>query len=244
MDPIPPKPQLVRAPHSALLIATRARILDDSHPMSDSWSDVKALFKVLAWMIKRKDEDGFDLCFTVSSQDKDKNFKDTTLALRHLSNINPTVWSNINKRLSDVLARYNLRRKPLSLYVFTDGNWQHGSDGVAPVRILVEEINSKKLPKDRVGIQFIQFGKDPEGTKRLNYLDSGLGKAIKAEMIAADPMAEIRHRVWDIVDTEPFPDGDVMKMLLGAVNEWFDDDDNVVVDGRNGNAGIHLNSPT
>ena len=28
----------------------------------------------------------------------------------------------------------------------------------------------------------------------------------------------------DIVDTEPFPDGNLLKMLLGAVHPWFDDD--------------------
>lgn len=203
--------------------------------MSDYWSDVKSLFKVLAWLIKRKDDDGFDLRFTVSPQDKDKNFKDTKPALRHLSDIKPAGKSNIDKRLSDVLAKHNLKRKPLSLYVFTDGNWQHGCDGIAPIRNLVEEMNYKKLPKHSVGIQFIQFGNHPEGMGRLNYLDSGLGKAVKAEMIAADHTAEIRHKVWDIVDTEPFPNGDVMKMLLGAINPWFDDDEDEVIDRHNGN---------
>jgi hypothetical protein len=29
----------------------------------------------------------------------------------------------------------------------------------------------------------------------------------------------------DIVDTEPFPEGNLLKMLLGATFDWFDDDD-------------------
>ena len=36
------------------------------------------------------------------------------------------------------------------------------------------------------------------------------------------------HR--DIVDTEPY-DGNVWKMLLGAINKWFDDDPKE--DGKN-----------
>jgi hypothetical protein len=31
------------------------------------------------------------------------------------------------------------------------------------------------------------------------------------------------HR--DIVDTEPFQNGNTWKMLLGAIDPWFDDDD-------------------
>ena len=28
----------------------------------------------------------------------------------------------------------------------------------------------------------------------------------------------------DLVDTEPYENGNVLKMLLGPVNDWFDDD--------------------
>ena len=29
----------------------------------------------------------------------------------------------------------------------------------------------------------------------------------------------------DFADTEPYPQGNVLKMLLGAIWDWFDDDD-------------------
>ena len=29
----------------------------------------------------------------------------------------------------------------------------------------------------------------------------------------------------DIIDTEPFSNGNLLKMLLGAVSDWFDDDE-------------------
>jgi hypothetical protein len=183
---------------------------------------VKELLQVLAWLIKRKDNDGFDVCFTISST-QDKNFKDSTPALKHVSSITPHSVSNMTMRLNSILAKYNLMRKPLSLYIFTDGNWQHGSDAIAPIRNMVSRMNKHNFPKEKVGIQFIQFGDDPEGTERLNYLDSQLGQSIKAEMLSAEPNVDIRHRVLDIVDTEPFH-GDIMKMLLGAINPWFDDD--------------------
>ena len=206
-------------------------MIDDSHSMSNYWSEVKELLQVLAWLIKRKDNDGFDVCFTVSAQDK--NFKDTTSALKHVSNIIPQGVSNMNMRLSTILAKYNLRRKPLSLYIFTDGNWQHGSDAIAPIRNMVREMNKNNFPKERVGIQFIRFGDEPRGTARLNSLDSHLGQRIKKEMTLAEPTVDIRHRVFDIVDTEPYH-GDIMKMLLGAINPWFDGDEDPAFDGLMG----------
>jgi hypothetical protein len=38
----------------------------------------------------------------------------------------------------------------------------------------------------------------------------------------------------DHVDTEPFLNGNLWKMLLGAINEWFDDDEGGITEG-NGN---------
>ena len=29
----------------------------------------------------------------------------------------------------------------------------------------------------------------------------------------------------DFADTEPYPDGNVLKMLLGSIWDWFDDDE-------------------
>jgi len=198
--------------------------------MSNYWSEVKELLQVLAWLIKRKDNDGFDVRFTISSA-QDKNFEDSTPALKHVSNITPQGVSNMTMRLNSIFSKYNLTHKPLSLYIFTDGNWQHGSDAIAPIRNMVSLMNKRNFPKERVGIQFIQFGDDPEGTKRLNYLDSQLGQSIKAEMLSTEHNVDIRHRVLDIVDTEPFH-GDIMKMLLGAVNPWFDDDEDPAFDGH------------
>jgi hypothetical protein len=41
-------------------------------------------------------------------------------------------------------------------------------------------------------------------------------------------------RFRDHVDTEPFLKGNLWKMLLGAVNDWFDDDEDGMAEG-NGN---------
>lgn len=148
-----------------------------------------ALFNELAYIAKRLDNNGLEMYFTVS-EDK-KTFRDTTPAVSHLRGMRQSTFSNIDMRLEQILRKYkkDLDRqnepkkffsrahdvKPLSLYVFTDAAWQ-GCDAVAPVEAMIEKLRQLELPKEQIGIQFIRFGNDPNGIRRLEYLDSGLRK--------------------------------------------------------------------
>jgi hypothetical protein len=220
--------------------------MDDSLSMKEHWDDVVSLFSVLAYIVKRLDDDGLEMYFTVSLGVE--KFRDTTPAVAHLKSMRPSTYSNINIRLERILRKYqtNLNHqrerrgifwsraktiKPLSLYVFTDGAW-HGCDAVAPVEAMIEKQRQLGLPKEQVGIQFIRFGNDKVGMERLQFLDSGLRKKygkrwyvqdlspIHGSSINIDTALGSR----DIVDTEPFLNGNLWKMLLGAVFDWFDDD--------------------
>jgi len=75
-----------------------------------------------------------------------------------------------------------------------------------PIRIFVEKLKDLGLLDTQVGIQFIRFGNDERGMERLQKLDSDL------------------HLPMDIVDTTPW-DGNVWKMLLGAIDRDWDDDE-------------------
>ena len=164
--------------------------MDDSSSMKEHWDDVVSLFSVFAYFVKRLDDDGLEMYFTVSEHKE--SFKDTSPAVSHLKSMRPGSVSNIDIRLGKILRKYQtdledhkqrrgplfLRPKPvkhLSLYVFTDAAWP-GSDAVAPVEAMIEKQMQLSLPKDSVAIQFIRFGDDPTGIDRLEYLDSGLRK--------------------------------------------------------------------
>jgi hypothetical protein len=165
-------------------------LMDDSLSMKDHWDDVVSLFSVFAYFAKRLDNNGLEMYFTVS---KDKQtFRDTTPAVSHLKSMRQSTYSNINIRLEQILRRYQTdlehqkeRRgsfwprakvvKPLSLYIFTDAAWP-GCDAVAPIEAMIEKQRQLQLPKEQVGIQFVRFGNDPTGIRRLEYLDSGLRK--------------------------------------------------------------------
>lgn len=167
----------------------QAFLIDDSLSMGSYWHEVIALFSVLAYIVKRLDDNGLDMYFTVSTAVK--HFKDTKGAISHLEYMSPSTYSNIDSRLQQILGRYQenfghqkewksyfglkSRVKPLSLYVFTDAAWQ-GCDAVAPIEAMIEKQRQLGLPKEQVSIQFIRFGNHTGGIRKLKYLDSGLRK--------------------------------------------------------------------
>lgn len=123
-------------------------------------------------------------------------------------NIN-TALGRILRQYQDKVERHNRygaggRLKKLVLFVLTNGSWQPLSNAEKPISDLVDILHRYKQPEHQVGIQFIRFGDEPEGIWRLRKLDDFLG------------------REKDIVDVEPYPDGNVFKMLLGSINKDFD----------------------
>lgn len=66
-------------------------------------------------------------------------------------------------------------RKPISIFIFTDGCWGSGLPEAAgvehPIRNLMEKIKKLRLHRTQVMIQFIRFGQEFDGMRYLEYLD-------------------------------------------------------------------------
>ncbi len=159
--------------------------------MHPHWEDVCNVIQVLAYMVKHSDDDGMDLCFTISSAKH--NFKTTSGLHHHIRGKPLQGTSDIGLRLSTILDEYkaSLRqpppkrrsflrrakrrtRKALSVYILTDAVWQPHSDASQPIESLVKTLVELDSPRNQVGIQFIHFGNDPESIRKLKHLDSGL----------------------------------------------------------------------
>lgn len=226
-------------------------LVDDSLSMKKHWDSVIDLFSVFAWHTKSLDSNGLEMYFTVSPR-KEK-FKNTTRAMAILKSIPQSIPSNIDLSLGKILRNYqgelerqkerkNKNRflsrekdvKPLSLYVFTDGAWE-GCDAVAPVEAMIEKQKELRLPREQIGIQFIRFGDDTRGGERLHYLDSGLREKYgKEQYVSVFPPPPSCHAygiiifmlvLSDHVDSEPFIGGNVLKMFLGPIFNWYDGDE-------------------
>ena len=162
--------------------------------MRDHWDDVETVFEVLAKMVKSADPDGIDLHFTMSDEVyNSKNIFGVNSSTKLVGyvhyrrhKIQGTV--NITYRLDAILGPYIAKLtnayarggtvRPLNLYVLTDGIWEPGCDPSSAVKNLVDKLREFRYSKDskQVGIQFISFGKNTEGLKRLSDLDDNLGQ--------------------------------------------------------------------
>lgn len=214
--------------------------------MCKYWQQVRELLDLLAYIVKNDDPDGVDIYFTCPFK-KYPSSKTTTALLeklnRHkprdshdISDMSDSLWRIVNeyetylKQTSYPKRIFPTRRsqtaRPLSLYILTDAVWPSSCDVASVVERQVKSLNQHNKMRSQVGIQFIRFGNDPQGIIRLEYLDNLKLKDVVDMYVSSENLsylfpADSRHR--DIVDTEP-ADGSVWKMLLGAIDPWFDDD--------------------
>lgn len=162
-------------------------MVNDSGSMKKYWPELLDLFSVMAYMVKEYDKDGIELHFSRSS--KHYRGKHTKPLLQWLRQREPTGFSDIKPRLSSILNGYQQKItsqplfgikflsksvRPLNLYVFTDGAWEDDENVERPIKQLVEALEKLPVPGDQVGIQFIRFGNNRDGKRRLQFLDSGL----------------------------------------------------------------------
>jgi hypothetical protein len=157
--------------------------------MRPYWDEVRLVLHVLTYMLKGCDKDGMDLYFTISTSKY--NSKKSSGLLQPTQGKSLEGTSDIGSRLSSILHGYEtaLRRhetkprslfgpkvmKPLNVYILTDALWQPQSDAAGPIKSMVETLKDLRSPPEQVGIQFIQFGNNPDCATKLEILDSGLG---------------------------------------------------------------------
>ncbi|KAL9092793.1 MAG: hypothetical protein Q9165_004211 [Trypethelium subeluteriae] len=209
-------------------------LLDDSQFMRDHWNDVVEFLGLHVYMVQGADPDGVEVFLTSKPHQTRKKSPTAQVDLRNFARKHqpkPTsaTVTNMYTRLNAILEPRRkkieddvrssfvakVKRKvrplrPLSVTVYTDGRWQEGSEAAAPIRKMMDTLIQHKRDLNEVGIQFVQFGNDPEGTQILRSLDVNLQRTIN-------------DTKWDIVDTEP-ANGNMWKVLLGPINRWFDDD--------------------
>lgn len=131
------------------------------------------------------DKDGLDLYFTISNVTQTKVKKTSKLLpIVEVNKQRGNSTTDINFRLTKILNEYtsNLERKrwyqsepkPLSLYILTDGMWEDECNAIEPIRNAVRTLEDLRKDERQIGIQFISFGNDPAGLRRMEHLDDGL----------------------------------------------------------------------
>ena len=179
-----------------MLIIAQAFLLDDSGSMHSYWNtELKGVFQALFGLLIPLDTNGIEVYCAMSTTEN--NFKAVEDAVAFVSAKRPSphggqadisnllgqildeyresLESNTSKRRS-LLRVLTRRKKPLTLFVLTDGIWQTHSD---PANVIKDTVGTlRKLNKTstrQVGIEFIRFGNDEHAIQKLERLDSGLG---------------------------------------------------------------------
>lgn len=166
--------------------------IDDSRSMLGDKNTILEGFRALACIAKRLDPDKVELAFasqprTVYKATRMKTLEKLVKGCQYRGE-GDMMEARIGELINNVIIpqlpyrKFGINvnifaRKPVSVYVFTDGNWGDASNsgnacGVErPVRRLIGELQSRGLDRTQVSLHFVRFGDKENGRKNLERLD-------------------------------------------------------------------------
>lgn len=124
-------------------------------------------------MVQSDDPDGIELRFTTSEECHQS--RDVSELTRSASRASPGRGSDVEAALQKAVDQHVSRLKKrrtrlLSIYIMTDGNWEQGEPEAVLLTLgaMLEELG---LNRSSLGVQFISYGSNEVGLKRLQQLD-------------------------------------------------------------------------
>ncbi|KAJ3526325.1 hypothetical protein NM208_g11246 [Fusarium decemcellulare] len=186
-------------------------LIDNFASMETHMPQVAKTARVISYVAKVADDNGMDVYFA-SDPTRSKKCSCST-AVESAIKVEKTVKGECNmfKCLNDILETvWENGLKPTSIYIYTDGVWE--SDDDHRVDFLIKQsiqrlVEAKKQPSTLM-FQFIQFGQDEKGSKRLQQLDDNYTER-----------HELGH--YDIVDTKHCSDH-VPYIVIGSISKLID----------------------
>jgi hypothetical protein len=148
--------------------------------MAQYRSEVKRTLGSLGYLVKKFDPDGIEVYFSRSSKTARHNDRARLLALfdtvpfQGEGGMETTLAKILDKCTEPSLLSSMFKRKKswgVSIYVLTDGVWGCQEECLCKIPNTIKTTVAKMKNRVKLGIQFIQFGKDPVGTWRLHQLD-------------------------------------------------------------------------
>ena len=167
-------------------------LVDDSDSMMDydpesgtKWETAKSATEKIASLLFEKNSNGIEMRFFNFSPEKDqrtklKNLMSAKEVASQFMELRPEGPSRTADEIDTVLSQFvhdfeeDRETKGLNLIVFTDGEPSHGQDVEGTIVKYAKQLEKLRAPEHKVGIQFVQIGKDPKTTTFLNRLDNNL----------------------------------------------------------------------
>ncbi|KAH7215358.1 hypothetical protein DER44DRAFT_855670 [Fusarium oxysporum] len=189
-------------------------VIDDYESMREHRRNVAETARVISYSVKVSDKDGMDLYFASDSCNPQKCQNSSDVEAKIRNKVTVSGCCDMKKCLEDVMDQVKANgTKPTGIYIFTDGIWdpEHKPEVKDVIHESIDLLIKKNAKPADLMFQFIQFGRDTEGSKRLKFLDDGCKRT---------------HRgvEYDIVDTKHCDDH-VPKIIIGSISKHNDNDD-------------------
>ena len=166
-------------------------VIDDSITMANHTDSLYHTIKALFAFACKLDPDRVEVVFASDPTRviKDRRFSGGAeyLARKVLNHFDSSISlgiTNMESKLGDILQQMTWTKKT-SIYVMTDAIWQPSDEpggGVErPLRALMKRLMGSSKARDFITLQFIYFGDDASGIKRLKYLDDRLAEDVARE---------------------------------------------------------------
>lgn len=206
-------------------------LIDNSASMRPHRDRVARAVRLLSWLLKKYDKNGFEIHFT-------RKFRSEYSRPGHSSDLQKPLQkgleqgegrTDVTSSLMRILREFRDRGLPgvstaraitstidrgikhasaankIMIYVITDGDWASGSEVRMSERLrdMAKPLKIQGIPENGVGIQFLRLKENEDMTAKLNLLKS----------------CNFADRIK--VDCQPL-EGDVFRSLLGPISDVWD----------------------
>ncbi|KAK6719667.1 hypothetical protein SNK05_002799 [Fusarium graminearum] len=160
-------------------------VIDNFSSMSCHKQQVMKTARVVGYVAKVADDNGMEL-YAASEVAQNplrcKNSSKIEKGIKEMKTVSGTC--DMRRCLDMILDRVLVgdKVKPTGIYIYTDGIWELGADRVQfTIQRAIDHLIKCHQPSTTIMFQFIQFGRDSQGSKRLKYLDDECTKQYGGE---------------------------------------------------------------
>ncbi|KLP16177.1 uncharacterized protein LW94_10633 [Fusarium fujikuroi] len=170
--------------------------------------------RVISYIAKNADDDGMEVFAASETTKKPGTCTSSTKVEKAIKKMKTVEGRcNMYKCLDDILFRVLVpgQFRPTSIYIFTDGVWDPGDHKVELlIGRAMDFLDRHGHESSALMFQFIRFGSDPIGTKRLDYLGNQCKRGTERDN-------------YDIVDTK-YCDAHVPDIVIGSISRLHDEE--------------------
>jgi hypothetical protein len=155
-------------------------IIDDSDSMEGGlWLQARDALAGVAEVSRRKGGEGLDI-YCLNSPRYRLDLQNELDVRDFFDSITPEGQTPLGAKLRQILDIYvpriedsSINHKPVNILVITDG--RPTDDPREAIVDFARRLDARQVPLNKLGIQFVQIGDDPDATEALKELDDDLG---------------------------------------------------------------------